>query len=53
MKHDEGPPRAAIDARSTSDLQFAASIEDQICPCREWLEKAGVHGVETYTSYAL
>jgi len=47
--------RAAIYARYSSDLQSAASIEDQIRLCREWLEKEGSGGahIEVYTDYAL
>lgn len=45
--------RAAIYARYSSDLQSAASIEDQIRLCREWLEREGSIKVEVYTDYAL
>ncbi len=45
--------RAAIYARYSSDLQSAASIEDQIRICRECVERDGGTVVETYTDFAI
>ena len=45
--------RAAIYARYSSDLQSAASIEDQIRLCRERVERDGGTVVETYTDFAI
>ncbi len=45
--------RAAIYARYSSDLQSAASIEDQIRICRERVERDGGTVVETYTDLAI
>lgn len=45
--------RAAIYARSSSDLQSAASIDDQIRLFRERLEADGHVLVDAYTDYAI
>ena len=45
--------RAAIYARYSSDLQSAASIEDQVRLCRLRLENEGWHLVEVYSDHAV
>ena len=45
--------RAVIYARYSSDLQSAASIEDQIRLCRERVEQENGTVVETYADYAI
>ena len=45
--------RAVIYARYSSDLQSAASIEDQVRLCRERVEHAGGTVVEIYADYAI
>src|SRR4051812_35985406 len=45
--------RAVIYARYSSDLQRAASIEDQLRLCRERIAREGWHLVATYTDRAL
>lgn len=45
--------RAAIYARYSSDLQSAASIDDQIRLFRERLEADGHVLVDAYTDYAI
>ena len=44
--------RAALYARYSSDLQRAASIEDQIRLCRERISREGWQLVATYTDRA-
>jgi DNA invertase Pin-like site-specific DNA recombinase len=45
--------RAAIYARYSSDLQSAASIEDQIRICREHIAHESGTVIEIYTDYAI
>ena len=45
--------RAVIYARYSSELQSAASIEDQVRLCRERVEDEGGTVVETYADYAI
>ena len=45
--------RAALYARYSSDLQSAASIEDQFRICREHAERAGWTVVDTYRDAAI
>ena len=45
--------RAALYARYSSDLQSAASIEDQFRICRDYTEKAGWTVVDTYRDAAI
>ena len=45
--------RAAIYARYSTNLQSAASIEDQVRVCRERIERDGGTVVETYTDAAI
>lgn len=52
-KTKERAMRAAIYARYSSDLQSAASIEDQARLCRERVERDGGTVVETYTDAAI
>src|SRR5262245_54666560 len=44
--------RAAIYARFSTDLQSAASIEDQVRVCRERIAQDGHHVVQIYTDRA-
>ena len=45
--------RAAIYARYSSDLQSAASIDDQVRLCRERSSQLGYEVVEVFTDYAM
>jgi DNA invertase Pin-like site-specific DNA recombinase len=45
--------RAAVYARYSTDLQSAASIEDQIRLCRERVEKENGVIVDIYSDYAI
>jgi site-specific DNA recombinase len=45
--------RAVIYARYSSDLQSAASIEDQIRLCRERIEQENGTVVDVYADYAI
>ena len=45
--------RTAIYARYSSDLQSAASIEDQVRLCRERATREGHEVVEVYSDYAI
>ena len=45
--------RAAIYARYSSDLQSAASVDDQVRLCRERAEQAGHEVVEVFSDYAI
>ena len=45
--------RAAIYARYSSDLQSAASIDDQVRLCRERSSQLGYEVVEIFSDYAI
>jgi resolvase-like protein len=45
--------RAAIYARFSTDLQSAASIDDQVRVCRERIEQEGHQVVEVYADRAI
>jgi site-specific DNA recombinase len=45
--------RAAIYARFSTDLQSAASIDDQVRVCRERIEQEGHQAVEVYADRAI
>jgi predicted site-specific integrase-resolvase len=45
--------RAAIYARASSDVQSAASIDDQLRICAEWAAKLGLLVVGSYTDQAI
>ena len=45
--------RAVIYARYSSDLQSAASIEDQIRLCRERVEQENGTVIDVYADYAI
>jgi len=47
------PARAALYARVSSDLQSAASIDDQLRVCAEWAAKQGLLVVESYTDQGI
>src|SRR5271167_2698787 len=49
----QSPVRAAIYARYSSDLQSAASIDDQLRLCRERLAREGWTLAETYADRAI
>jgi DNA invertase Pin-like site-specific DNA recombinase len=45
--------RAAIYARFSTDLQSAASIDDQVRVCRERIERDGHKMVQVYSDRAI
>lgn len=45
--------RVAVYARYSSDLQSAASIDDQVRVCREHAERDGHHVVDVFSDYAI
>jgi site-specific DNA recombinase len=45
--------RAVIYARFSTDLQSAASIEDQVRICRERIEQDGHQTVQIYMDHAI
>ncbi len=53
MSQPHVPPRAAIYARYSSDLQKQASIDDQVEVCRRYAETNGWRVVEVYSDAAL
>jgi DNA invertase Pin-like site-specific DNA recombinase len=46
-------PRVALYSRVSSDLQSAASLDDQLRICAEWAAKQGLLVVGSYTDQAL